>query len=116
MKNKDYGDSFNISLDTYGEIAFKVRAQDKVLRINNLIKSKDQVVADEKLEDTILDLYGYCVQFAAWKSGDTSLGKIVGLYYETDLTGFEDLLEQYELLSNCSSNVMDEIAKVIPVM
>ena len=38
-----------------------IRLQDKYTRACNLIRGKEQMVADEKLEDTLLDLANYAV-------------------------------------------------------
>lgn len=61
-KNNDYGNSFEVSLDKYGVIAAVVRLQDKVSRYVSLTTGGNkQLVADEKVEDTLLDLINYCV-------------------------------------------------------
>ena len=55
-KNKDYGNSF----EDFAIIGIIVRLNDKINRIVNLSKSKS-VVVDESVEDTINDLYNYCI-------------------------------------------------------
>ena len=61
-KNNDYGNSFEVSLDKYGVIAAVVRLQDKVTRYVSLTTGGNKrLVADEKVEDTLLDLVNYCV-------------------------------------------------------
>lgn len=59
-KNKDYGDSASKLYKEFGLISYVVRMNDKMNRINNLIK-KDNLVKDEKIEDTLLDLANYCL-------------------------------------------------------
>ena len=57
-KNNDYGNSFT----DFGIIGIIVRLNDKINRILNLTKnSKTMKVDDEKIEDTINDLYNYCM-------------------------------------------------------
>ena len=60
-KNKDYGDSFGISIEKYGLISALTRISDKFNRIESLILKDDRQVLDEKLEDTLLDLANYCI-------------------------------------------------------
>ena len=67
-KNKDYGDSFARSLDKHGLIAYVVRADDKMERINSLVKTKAEV-NDEAIEDTIRDLANYSIMAAMWLEG-----------------------------------------------
>ena len=60
-KNKDYGDSVHITYKKYGMTAFLVRMEDKLNRIEALIKNKENKVKDEKIEDTLLDLANYSI-------------------------------------------------------
>ena len=63
-KNKDYGDSFGLSVNKYGLIAALTRISDKFNRLENLIIKREQNVKDESLEDTLLDLASYCIMTA----------------------------------------------------
>lgn len=54
-KNKDYGDSFS----TYGPIGVLVRMQDKINRCISLSQNGINLVEDENLRDTLIDLYNY---------------------------------------------------------
>ena len=58
-KNADYGNSFA----DFALIGVIVRLNDKINRILNLgiTTSSDKMKVDEKIEDTINDLYNYCV-------------------------------------------------------
>tara|TARA_Y100000389_G_scaffold186001_1_gene205954 strand:- start:1369 stop:1869 length:501 start_codon:yes stop_codon:yes gene_type:complete len=58
-KNADYGNSFA----DFALIGVIVRLNDKINRILNLgiTTSTDKMKVDEKIEDTINDLYNYCV-------------------------------------------------------
>jgi hypothetical protein len=61
-KNIDYGDSFKVSLEKFGRIAYVVRAADKMLRLEQLVNN-DAQVADEKFIDTVRDLANYSIMF-----------------------------------------------------
>lgn len=57
-KNSDYGNSF----EDFGLIGIIVRLNDKINRILNLgERDPSEFLVDEKLEDTINDLYNYCI-------------------------------------------------------
>ena len=58
-KNKDYGDSFGVSVEKYGLISALTRISDKFNRLESLILKGDQQVNDESLKDTLLDLANY---------------------------------------------------------
>lgn len=64
-KNSDYGNSFDNTMDKYGNIAFIVRASDKWERIEQL-QDRAGRVKDEKLEDTVMDLAMYCIMWLMW--------------------------------------------------
>lgn len=80
-KNKDYGDSFNESLDKYGIVAYKVRAEDKVKRIENLIKRENEV-KDESIKDTVYDLFNYSVMAYCWETGTTGILSIIDVMWD----------------------------------
>ncbi len=54
-KNKDYGDSFA----EYGVIGLLVRLEDKLKRCVSITKNGINLVQDERLRDTLLDLHNY---------------------------------------------------------
>ena len=54
-KNQDYGDAFA----TYGPIGVLVRIGDKIQRLQSVTKNGINLVNDEKLQDTLLDLHNY---------------------------------------------------------
>lgn len=54
-KNKDYGDAFA----EFGVIGVFVRMEDKLKRFVSVSNSKVEMVQDEKLYDTLLDLHNY---------------------------------------------------------
>lgn len=64
-KNHDYGNSFQ----DYGLIGILVRLNDKINRLMSLYETKTQTqVNDEKIQDTIDDLYNYAVIGLMYKS------------------------------------------------
>ena len=54
-KNKDYGDAFA----TYGTVGVLVRIGDKLSRFTNISNSGVQLVDNEGLRDTLIDLHNY---------------------------------------------------------
>lgn len=60
-KNHDYGDSFSRSFVKYGIVAAMVRMEDKWNWLENLTSGEKQMVSDESVRDTLLDLAGYCI-------------------------------------------------------
>lgn len=65
MKNHDYGNSFDSTLNEFGLIAGVVRMNDKMNRIKTLVK-KDAKIKDESIRDTLLDLATYCIMTSIW--------------------------------------------------
>lgn len=60
-KNNDYGNSVHETYEKYGLTSFLVRLEDKLNRARALNNKKEQLVNDEKLEDTLLDLANYAI-------------------------------------------------------
>ena len=54
-KNKDYGDAFA----QYGTVGVLVRIGDKIQRLMNISNRQIQMVHDETLRDTLIDLHNY---------------------------------------------------------
>ncbi len=54
-KNQDYGDAFA----TYGTVGVLVRLGDKIHRLQSITSKGINLVEDEKLRDTLLDLHNY---------------------------------------------------------
>ena len=54
-KNTDYGDSFK----EFGMIGLLTRIQDKINRCLTITKNGINLVDDESLQDTLLDLHNY---------------------------------------------------------
>ena len=64
-KNKDYGDSFNQSLDEDGLLVSKIRMGDKYKRFCQLINNPAEVT-EEKLRETLIDLSNYADMTIMW--------------------------------------------------
>lgn len=64
-KNRDYGNSFDQTLNEFGVVAGLIRMNDKMNRIKS-IYNKDTNVKDESLEDTLIDLANYAVMTLKW--------------------------------------------------
>ena len=54
-KNKDYGDAFA----KYGTIGVLMRIEDKIQRAMSITKNGVNLVNDEGIRDTLLDLHNY---------------------------------------------------------
>lgn len=67
-KNTDYGNSFETTLNKYGDVALLLRLEDKMNRLQALFKNKEQLVNDESFDDTVQDLAGYCLLYLAIKN------------------------------------------------
>lgn len=61
-KNADYGNSVAKTFDEWGLASFLIRMEDKMNRVINLTKKQGEAkIADEKIEDTLLDLANYSI-------------------------------------------------------
>jgi hypothetical protein len=54
-KNQDYGDAFA----KYGIIGVLMRIEDKMQRIMSITKNGVNLIMDESIRDTLLDLHNY---------------------------------------------------------
>lgn len=59
-KNSDYGDSFHKSFIEFGITSPLIRLSDKLNRLKTLSQNK-QLVNDESIRDTLLDLANYAI-------------------------------------------------------
>lgn len=81
-KNKDYGNSFEKSIDEEGYVAFQVRAMDKMNRFKSVLQNKKQEVNDESVRDTLLDLANYCIMCSMKIDSDVKSEKEIRYYEE----------------------------------
>ena len=54
-KNQDYGDAFA----KYGVIGVLMRIEDKIQRSMSITKNGVNLIEDEKIRDTLIDLHNY---------------------------------------------------------
>lgn len=98
-KNKDYGNSADHTLELFGDVAYAVRLHDKVARIEQLVNSTAEV-ADEKIEDTILDLVNYLCMYYSYGTTEYRLESFIKelkefvVYPNTYLGRLSELLEE----------------------
>lgn len=64
-KNRDYGNSFDESLDEDGLLVSKIRLGDKFKRFSQLISNPSQV-KDESVRDTLLDAANIAIMTIMW--------------------------------------------------
>ena len=60
-KNKDYGNSFDKTIEEYGMTAYFLRIEDKLSRLKNLSKNGEKPLINESIEDTLKDIAGYSI-------------------------------------------------------
>jgi hypothetical protein len=60
QKNTDYGSSASKSYQEFGMTAYLIRLSDKLNRLKTLSK-QEQLVKDESIKDTLMDMAGYCL-------------------------------------------------------
>lgn len=65
-KNHDYGNSYFKLREEWGEQSFGIRLGDKYHRLTNLLHGTDAKI-NEKIEDTIQDIIGYCLLELAYR-------------------------------------------------
>lgn len=65
-KNADYGNSFDKGIQKRGYVSALCRMDDKFNRIDELLSSGVQLVDDETVKDTLLDLANYCVMLVRY--------------------------------------------------
>jgi hypothetical protein len=58
-KNKDYGSSYDKTVEELGETVILVRIMDKFNRLKQLLKSGEPAEVEETIEETLSDLVGY---------------------------------------------------------
>jgi len=80
-KNADYGDAFA----TYGTVGILVRLGDKIQRLQSITSNGINLVEDEKIRDTLIDLHNYAAMgIMLLDEGIPSLNILVKLDNESD--------------------------------
>lgn len=113
-KDKDYGNSVEKSLNRFGIVAYQVRALDKINRLVQLCSMGFETnITDEKIDDTIQDLFIYSCITKVWEIKQTStLTFGIQLMVET-LQKFLDVNTLVQYLSEHS--LLDEIGVEVRV-
>ena len=65
-KNRNYGNSFDKSLDEDGLLVSKIRLGDKFNRFSSLLKQQSNGTNDESIKDTLIDLANYAIMSIMW--------------------------------------------------
>lgn len=76
-KNRDYGNSFDKSMDKFGLVVAAIRIGDKVNRLRSLIEKGSAEVKDESLADTFIDLACYSIMTLMWLDGKRESESVV---------------------------------------
>jgi len=66
-KNKDYGNSFEQSLNQYGLLPTVLRLTEKTKRLETLyLNNGSSSIKDENVDDTLKDIANYCIITLTW--------------------------------------------------
>lgn len=60
-KNKDYGNAFHHSFVKRGPVAMLSRLDEKLYRLDNIIKNGETAVEEESVMDTLMDIAAYAI-------------------------------------------------------
>lgn len=67
-KNADYGNSFDVNMDKFGDVVATIRIGDKYSRLEQLTKSGNKAnVNDESIDDTLIDLACYAIMTLSYR-------------------------------------------------
>lgn len=72
-KNRNYGNSFDKSLDEDGLLVSKIRLGDKYNRFVSLLKQQSNGTSDESIKDTLIDLANYAIMSIMWMENQKSI-------------------------------------------
>ena len=72
-KNRNYGNSFDKSLDEDGLLVSKIRLGDKFNRFSSLLKQQSNGTNDESIKDTLIDLANYAIMSIMWMENQKSI-------------------------------------------
>ena len=73
-KNWDYNNSAEKLLIVFGDEAFIIRAFDKIARLRSFDNDGEMLVKQEKIEDTLGDLFNYCMIYLIWHKKGRPIG------------------------------------------
>lgn len=98
QKNHDYGDSFHETWKEEGFAMARIRLSDKLNRFKKLsriieLDNEDQMVKDESMQDTLLDLANYAIMTVMEMRIEKDGVKSVGVTCEEACEGVGKLAE-----------------------
>ena len=88
-KNRNYGNSFDKSLDEDGLLVSKIRLGDKFNRFSSLLKQQSNGTSDESIKDTLIDLANYAIMSIMWMENQKSI-KLNGYTHDYTSTTTSD--------------------------
>lgn len=98
-KNADYGDAFA----TYGTVGILVRLGDKIHRLQSITSKGINLVEDEKLRDTLLDLHNYAAMgIMLLDSNESSESSVTNVSYSIPCNS-EEYIKDIDV-TGCSGN------------
>lgn len=108
-KNNDYGDSVIKTYNDFGMISFATRIADKFNRFTHLVKKGEQMVRDENIEDTLIDMANYCMLAVV----EMRIRKIMPSAIETATiddthstsTRIGDMQSSIDTITNCKKDI-----------
>ena len=92
-KNRNYGKSFDKSLDEDGLLVSKIRLGDKFNRFASLLKQQSDGTSDESIKDTLIDLANYAIMSIMWMENQKfiKLNENINTYTSTSTSGKKGL-------------------------
>ena len=88
-KNRNYGNSFDKSLDEDGLLVSKIRLGDKFNRFSSLLKQQSEGTKEESIKDTLIDLANYAIMSIMWIEKQKSI-KLNGYTHDYTSTTTSD--------------------------
>lgn len=73
-KNWDYNNSAEKLLIAFGDESFLIRGFDKIARLRSFDRDGEMLVKKEKIEDTLGDLFNYCMIYLVWYKKGSPIG------------------------------------------
>ena len=73
-KNWDYNNSAEKLLMIFGDDSFLIRGFDKIARLRSFNREGEMLVKQEKIQDTLSDLFNYCMIYLVWYKKGSPIG------------------------------------------
>ena len=108
-KNNDYGDSVIKTYNDFGMISFATRIADKFNRFTHLVKKGAQLVKDESIEDTLIDMANYCmlavVEMRMRKNMSSAIENTMIDDTHSTSTRIGDMQSNINTITNCKKDI-----------